>query len=438
MYLGPHQFQVQNRYFEDSLRFATSSLWFEPYGLIGCEMDTEALINGVVSIIHARGILPDGLAFHMPDSDSLPEPRNISELFPVARDTVTVMLAIPPRRRNGLNCAAGAENTAKVRFVARTAMQFDENTGLDEQPVRMGHKNVRLILDTEETGDLVTLPVARVMRDGAGSFAYDPNFIPPCLELAASDRILALLGRLIEILEEKSKALGVGRQAGARSWSEYSTRDIANFWMLHSVHAALAPLRHLFISKRKHPEELYVELARLGGALCTFVMDSHPTSLPLYDHRNLDKCFESMDTHIRMHLNTIVPTNCISIPLVQRADFFYEAQVIDQRCLDNAKWVFAISSSVGEVDVIQKTPSQVKVCSKQYLPKLVERALGGMTLTHMSVPPSAISTRVDMQYFSINRAGPCWENIVSSRQIGIYVPGVLPNPKLELLVVLES
>lgn len=438
MYLGPHQFQVQNRYFEDSLRFATSSLWFEPYGLVGCELDREALINGVVSLIHARGVLPDGLCFHMPDCDALPAPRPIADLFPVTRDTVTVLLAIPPRRRNGLNCSVEAESTAKVRFVAQTSLQFDENTGLDEQPVRLGRKNVCLMLDTEETGDLVTLPVARVMRDGAGHFAFDPSFIPPCLEIAASERILALLGRLLEILEEKSHALGRGRQEGARSWSEYSTRDIANFWMLHTVHSSLAPLRHLYISKRKHPEELYVELARLGGALCTFALDSHPGSMPLYDHRNLDKCFEALDTHIRTHLETIVPTNCISIPLVKRANFFYEAQVVDQRCLDRSKWVFAISSSVGEVEAIQKTPSLVKVCSKQYLPKLVERALPGMQLTHLSIPPAAISTRVDMQYFSIDRTGPCWENIVASRQIGIYVPGDLPNPKLELLVVLES
>ncbi len=438
MYLGPHQFQLQTRYFEDSLRFATSSLWFSPYGLIGCELDGEALINGVVQLTHARGIFPDGLSFHMPESDVLPAPLPIADLFPVMRDSINVLLAIPPRRRNGLNCVEEAEDAAKVRFVAHTELQFDENTGLDEQPVRLGRKNVRLMLDTGESSGLVTLPVARIMRDGAGHFVFDPSFIPPCLEIVASNRILAILGRLLDILEEKSAALGRGRQAGARSWSEYSSRDIANFWMLHTVHSALAPLRHLFISKRKHPEELYVELARLGGALCTFAIDSHPGALPKYDHDNLDKCFESLDTHIRTHLETIIPTNCISIPLVKRAEFFYEAQVTDQRCLDRSKWVFAISSSVGEVAVIQKSPTLVKVCSKQYLPKLVERALPGMQLTHLSVPPAAISTHVDMQYFSINKAGPCWESIVSTRQLGIYVPGDLPDPKLELLVVLES
>jgi type VI secretion system protein ImpJ len=67
MYLGPHQFQVQNRYFEDALEFAVSSLWFEPWGLAGCELDTESLRNGTLSLVHARGIFPDGLAFNMPE-----------------------------------------------------------------------------------------------------------------------------------------------------------------------------------------------------------------------------------------------------------------------------------------------------------------------------------------------------------------------------------
>src|SRR5690349_7602226 len=77
MYLGPHHFQVQSRYFEDTIRFATSSLWFEPWGLAGCSLDPEALRNGTISLLHARAMFPDGLAFHMPESDPAPEPRAI-------------------------------------------------------------------------------------------------------------------------------------------------------------------------------------------------------------------------------------------------------------------------------------------------------------------------------------------------------------------------
>src|SRR3974390_1587413 len=103
MYLGPHHFQAQSRFFEDSVRFATTSLWFEPWGLISAQLDDEALKNGTVSLLNARGIFPDGLPFHMPESDPLPEPRNIADLFPTVRDSVGVGLSVPPRRPEGPN-----------------------------------------------------------------------------------------------------------------------------------------------------------------------------------------------------------------------------------------------------------------------------------------------------------------------------------------------
>jgi type VI secretion system protein ImpJ len=439
MYLAPHHFQVQSRYFEDSIHFAASALWVEPYGFVGFGLDAEALRNGTLSLLHARGILPDGLAFHMPECDPLPAARNMADLFPPTRDKVTVLLAIPERKANGVNCvAAGSAESSHTRYVAQAQPLPDETTGRDEKPVQLGRKNFSLLLDTEISEGILGMPVARVMRDGSGHFIFDPDFIPPCSTIAASERLMQILKRLIEILDEKSAALSSPGGSAGRSWAEYSTRDIAQFWLLHTVNSALAPLRQMYSARRVHPEQLFVQLLRLGGALCTFAIDSHPRELPLYEHRDLDRCFGALDHHIRTHLETVVPTNVVSIPLRKMADYMYEGEVNDQRCLDRARWVFSIRAPVGEVDLIAKTPQLVKLCSKAFVPKLVERALPGMTLTHLPTPPVSISARVDAQYFSVSRSGPCWEHIVQSRQVGVYVPGELPEPELELLVILES
>ena len=50
MHLAQHHFQVQSRYFEDSVSFAVSHLFFKVYGVVGCELDAHALRNGTVSI----------------------------------------------------------------------------------------------------------------------------------------------------------------------------------------------------------------------------------------------------------------------------------------------------------------------------------------------------------------------------------------------------
>jgi len=70
--------------------------------------------------------------------------------------------------------------------------------------------------------------------------------------------------------------------------------------------------------------------------------------------------------------------------------------------------------------------------------ELVKRALPGMALTHLAVPPAAISTRVETQYYGISRSGPCWDHLVQTRRVGVYVPGELPSPEVEILVVLDS
>src|SRR5713101_2627276 len=438
MHLGPHHFQAQSRYFEDSIHFATSLLWFEAFGLVGLELEAEALKNGTVSIVSARGIFPDGLPFHMPECDHLPGARNIAEFFPPTRDTLTVLMAIAPRQTDGLNCALSESEADGARFIAENRVFHDENTGRDEKPVRLGRKNFKLLMDTEPAEGLLTMPVARIMRDGSGHFIPDPRFIPPVIQISASERLMTMLRRLIEILGEKSATITGSRKTQGTTLAEFSTREIANFWLLHAVNSSLAPLRHLCFSKRGHPEELYVELARLGGALCTFALDSHPRALPLYDHQRLDECFEALDLHIRTHLETIVPTNCLSIPLRRARDYFWEGPITDQRVLGRSRWVFALHSRAGEAEVIARAPQLVKVCSAQFVAELVKRALPGAALTHLAVAPSAISARVDMQYLGVSKAGPCWDHIVQSRQVGVYVPGELPDPELELLVILES
>ena len=89
MYLGPHHFQVQSRYFEDFIQFATTALWFESYGLIGSLLDPgSALQRHRLASSMRAAFSQDGLAFHMPDPDPAPAPRNIAEAFPPARDSI--------------------------------------------------------------------------------------------------------------------------------------------------------------------------------------------------------------------------------------------------------------------------------------------------------------------------------------------------------------
>jgi len=438
MYLAPQHFQAQNRYFEESFHFATASLWRDAYGLAACQLDADALRNGTVSLLHARGIFQDGLPFDIPECDPRPDPRNIVEQFLPATDSLTVALAIPRWVEGQQNCDLDPLPAGNARYLSTTEMVHDENTGLEPKPVQMGRKNIRLIVLPTKDANLLTLPIARVMRDQSGHFVYDPTFVPPCLRISASERLATMLQKMVEILEEKSAVVTQEQQSGEKFQTGMSARQVAQFWFLHAINSSLTPLRHILMAKHRHPEELFREMSRLAGALCTFSLDSNPRTLPAYDHYDPAPAFATLEEHILRHLEIIVPSQAIVIPLKATARYFYEGEVRDQRCLGPSRWMLGIRSPVGEADLIAKTLQLVKVCSAQFVPELVKRALPGLSLSHRQVPPAAISAKVDSQYFVINRTGPCWEHILKTRTVGVYVPGELPSPEIELIVLLES
>jgi type VI secretion system protein ImpJ len=433
MHLAQHHFQLQSRYFEDAVAFALSNLFYRPYGLAGLELDAEALRNGTVAVVHARGITPDGLPFHFPDGDPCPPPRDIRELLSPTQDAHVVLLTIPPYRAGQANCVIPPEaDGRRVRYVADTREVPDETTGRDARAVSVGRKNFRLRLDVEPSEDVVALPLARVRRDGAGNLVYDPEFIPPLLQVGASERLMDLARRLVDILEAKADALARQRRADAG--------EVVTFWATHAIHSSLGPLRHHLDTRRARPDQLYTELARLAGALCTFALDSHPRSLPLYDHDRAAECFAALERHIRSHLDLIVPTGYLTVSLQRPARYplLRTGAVEDGRCFGPSQWFLVVRSGVAANQVIGTVPTLLKVCSSQHIARVVKEALPGLRLDHVSAPPAAAAPRAGAQYFRMVQTGPCWEAIVKNRDVGVYVPEPLTDAECELVVVPES
>src|SRR5690242_14954730 len=132
MYLGPHHFQAQSRYFEDTIHFAAESLWFCPWGFLGVELNREALRNGTLLLTHARGVFPDGLSFDMPAADALPEPLGVDDRFSPTAHSAMVFLAVPQLQTVAGNTALDAASVnGSTRYIAEEKLIFDEITGLD-------------------------------------------------------------------------------------------------------------------------------------------------------------------------------------------------------------------------------------------------------------------------------------------------------------------
>jgi type VI secretion system protein ImpJ len=436
-FLSPQHLQTQDRFLENVLRFQVEALSFQPSGFTALQINQEALAGGSLALAAASGIFPDGLMFDIPNSDPPPPPVQLADYFEPDSDSVDVYLAIPQHRERGLNVSL-AHREYDTRYLAETTLLRDENSGLAEKPVQVARKNFRLLVGSAIQEGVSALRVATVKRTAAGTLQIDPRFVPPVLDIAVSDYLMSIARRLVELLAAKSTLLSGTRRQKNLSLAEFGTADIANFWLLYTINHHFPALQHIFETRRGHPERLFSAMLSLAGSLTTFSTQVHPRDLPKYRHDFPSECFTELDEKLRFLLETVVPSNFVSLPLKLIQPSIYATSISDDKYLQNTRLYLAVSAEMAEADLIARVPYLIKVCSANHIEHLVKQALPGVPLMHVTRPPSAIPVKLNCQYFSLNQSGPAWEAIVRSRNLAAYVPADFPLPQLELIVLLPQ
>ena len=441
MYLGPHHFQAQSRFFEETIGFSVSAAAPWGYGFLECEFDAKAGRNGTLSLLKARGVLPDGSPFDVPDGDDPPPSRHLNEIYQPSGSGMDIFLGLPARRSGG-NFADGNGDGPPVRFRAVPVSVPDETLGRGEAQVSVGRKNLTLLTAREAAEQegaygprWTSLPAARVTRDASGSFIFDDDFVPAALAMKASPRLTRTAEALVRVLSERASV--VAREHAGRNgkWG-FTAREVMQFWFLHTLNTGVAKLPHL-VAANCHPSDLYLEMARLAGGLCTFATDASPASLPLYDPIRPGPAIAELDDRIRRYLEVAFPTGFLRVALVPGAKGFWEGQLEDARLTGRGLWILGVRSGCGAAEVIASVPEVIKLCSARWVARLVERQLPGLKLQHIRVPPPGCSPSREFQYFSVERSGPCWGDISSTKAVGIYVPDSLHDAELELIAMPE-
>jgi type VI secretion system protein ImpJ len=438
--LSPQHLQIQDRYYEDLIDFRLNTLTFSPWGFKALQVDREALAAGQFALARAVGTFPDGLTFDIPDADLAPPPRALEGLWEQDRESMIVSLAVPEYRPGGHNVSGGVtEANGFTRFRPDVVMRRDENTGLAEKPIQIASKNLRFLVEGESTEGSVAIPVARLRKAANGEVTLDPQFIPPVIDISASEQLTLMLGRLVEILGAKSTTLSGNRRQKNQSLAEFSISDVASFWLLYTINTHFPALRHLHEVRRGHPGELYTAMVALAGALTTFSGTVHPRDLPPYAHEELTACFTRLDTLLRELLETVVPARYVSLPMRKVQPSVYVAALDREQYVSAPQFYLAVrSQGTSQADVIRRVPQVVKVSSAERMDLLVRQQLAGLPLTHTPSPPGAIAIKVNYQYFQIAKGGSEWDAVIRARNVAVYVPSDLPEPELELVLVLPT
>jgi len=435
--LSPQHLQTQDRFVEDLLQFQLNALTVSPWGFRRLEVDREALAGGTFALPAAAGLFPDGLSFDFPGPDAAPPPRALDDCWGPDQATLDIYLAVPEFRDGGYNVST-ASHDRNTRYLAEVLLRRDENTGLAEKPIQVARKNIRLLVEGETLEGHARLPVARVRRAPSGEYELDALFVPPLVDVAASDYLMGILRRLVEILSARSTALAGTRRQRNQSLADFSITDVANFWLLYTVNTHLPGLRHLYETRRGHPMAAYEAMAALAGALTTFSTRIHPREIPAYDHAAPGPVFTELDSMLRELLETVVPTNVVSLPLrrVGGQGTIHSTGLDDDRYLAAPQLYLAVSASLPSHELAQRVPHSIKVSSADSVDRLIRQALAGMAVSYVPNPPPIIPVKLNHHYFRLDQGGADWQAVQRARNLAAYVPEELPDAQLELVIVL--
>ena len=437
VFLSPQHLQAQDRFFEDTMRFLAGALFFRNWGFKSLQIDAAGLSQGLLSVAEASGIFPDGLLLDVPACDAAPASRMLEECFRDGRSTCGFFLAVPQDRPGGINVELQRLG-ASTRFYAEMQMLRDENSSGVEKPISLARKNMQILAEGENLEGAVLLPLAQIERTEAGGYRHDPKFVPPLLNIKGNELLTGILRGQIETLISRSSQLAGSRRQRNQSLADFSAADIANFWLLYTMNVHLPQLRHMLDATHVHPETAFLHMLSLAGALTTFSPKIEPRDLPKYEHERLGQCFLALDAVIAELLETVVPSNFVSLPLKPLRGSIYATAIDKDRYFENSRPYLAISSDMKEADLIARVPALSKACSATHIEQLIRQALPGLKMTHVPVPPRAVPVKLRYQYFSLDQTGPVWEAVVRARNFAVYVPGEIPNPEMELIFLFAN
>lgn len=401
------------------------------FGFSSLQLDSTAIENGQIVVSSASGVTPSGVAFSFPERDSVPAGRNLEKHFPLEESSLPVYLGIRVHRSGERQVSDGDD----VRYQPGLVSVTDASSGENPRDVQVCFSKMKLLFPGENLGDYDYLPVGEVVRKPEGGYQYREDFVPPCIQIAASPFIQKVLNQLLELLVARSKSLSDRRQHRGQGVAEFSKDDVAGFWLLGSVNGFIPILSHYLRWKNNHPETVYTSVASMAGVLTT-MSDLEVRDTPHYDHENLGETFTALSERLPKMLKEVLPQNYTRIALTERDQHVSVGDISDERLLDPAYgWYLGVFSTMPATELQSRFPDLVKIGPPEQVDFLIANALKGVEVRHITTLPSSLPIQAGYSYFQVERHGDVWGLVAGAKSIAFYTPPELPGTKLELIAL---
>ena len=429
MFLQPQHFQQHDRFLASTLEERVTGLRPYAYGFTELRLDTQLLQHGKISLVSARGVLPDGTPFSLPQDDDLPEPLDIP---PDARGAL-IVLALPTRRQ-GISETGNSNEPDNFARYRTDDVEVQDSNGSNGQPawMQIGKLRLRLALKQQVVNAHSTMGVVRVIeRRTDNSLVLDSGYIPPCLDVRATPRLTGYMEEIYGIL----KARGMALAARLSQPGVTGTAEITDFLFLQLV-SRVAPLyEHLNKLPNLHPEDLYRQILQLAGESMIFAPEAKKVpSYREYQHDDLQATFTPVMDDVRKHLAVVMDSHAVQIPLQERQFGIRVGSVPDIDLIKSATFVLAVNAEMPAEAIRSGFPAQTKMGPIEKIRDLVNLQLPGITLRALPVAPRQLPFHAGFTYFELDRNNELWKGLTAAG-FAMHVAGNFPGLAMEFWAI---
>ncbi len=436
LFLRPQHFQQQDRFHQHELRkrFGLRDAYL--YGMASFQIDAELLKFGKLGLATARGVFEDGTIFDMPVDAPLPAAIDIPDGYKDSLVCLVLPVTRPGMPEVSVNDSIDGTQSSMVRFraadqeVADNIMERDDTT-----PMKVAQLNVVLELQSRVSAAMVALPVARVIEKRAdGQVVLDENFIPVCIDVRASRKLLDIVREIHGLLCHRAIVLAQRvAQPGSKGVAEF-----ADFLLLQVCNRSAPLFFHFTERSPLHPESLYAEMLMLAGEMTTFGRsDRRCPEFPPYRHSSPAESFAPIVEEIRRTLTAVVEQTAVAIPLTNKGRGVHLGEINDVSLLRSATFVLAVYADVTTEQIRGGLPPQLKIGPVDKVRDLVMAHLPGIAIRPLPVAPRQIPFHAGYTYFELDRSSELWKGIEISRVVAMHVAGEFPGLILEFWAIRE-
>ena len=99
------------------------------------------------------------------------------------------------------------------------------------------------------------------------------------------------------------------------------------------------------------------------------------------------------------------------------------------------RFYLVLETEADPPTVINALETIAKLGSREILPILIARALSGISLQHLMVPPQELPRRAHCIYFQIEHTSDQWAQVQQSHNLALYWDAAPHDLKMELMIV---